>query len=380
MKTIFKYATLMLVAATSWAEPNYIEPTPLADKIRIKVQDVIEKPVMEVPLISWGGDMITILANGISTSTQKNSEVAKQGLNLDLVLENNFDKQIENYMAGKSPYLRCTIGMCLQAIDILNQDPRTKPVVIYQLTWSKGGDTLVAKNNIVNISQLKDKNIAIQAYGPHIDFLSSLLQDYNMSMNDVNIKWLPDLAGSPDSPPEALFQNDIDAAFMILPDASRLTNGLIRGTGKRGSVKGAQLIISTYYASKVIADVYVVRSDYFQKNRAEVEKFVQALMLAEKQLITLVEDRKNQKTRDLLSVSADILLGDATATGDMDDLYHDAEIVGREGNIQFLSDKAYEFNLASLSKRKQKALIEMGLINREQDILSADIDYSELDY
>ncbi len=376
-------ATLISFSAIStktFADPEYIEPIPLANKITVDVGNVQDNEVTQVPLISWGGDMITIMANGIASETQPGSEIDKQGLKMNLVLENNFDKQIEDYMTGKSPYLRCTIGMCLQAVDILNKDPRTRPIVIYQLTWSKGGDTLVAKNKIVSVRQLKGKNVAIQAYGPHVDFMSNLLQTSGMSMDDINIRWMADLAGTENSPPDALFQDDIDAAFMILPDAIRLTNGLIRGTGRRGSVKGAQMIVSTFFASKVIADVYVVRSDYFQSNRDDVENFVQALMLGEKRVHELLRDRMNRQTRDLLSVSADILLGDATATGDMNELFNDAEVVGKEGNISFLADQSYRYSLASLSTKKQSALKEMGLIFSEYDIEAADINYNALDY
>src|ERR671918_714742 len=54
------------------------------------------------------------------------------------------------------------------------RDPRTRPVVIYQLTWSSGGDALVVKSGVRFAKELKGKTVAVQAYGPHVDYLSKI--------------------------------------------------------------------------------------------------------------------------------------------------------------------------------------------------------------
>ncbi len=221
-----KLITIAMAVLAGSAQAEQIDaPEPLASAIKTPVSNVVNSPVLRVPMITWGGDMVTLLANGLSTRTQPDSPMAKAGLDLELVLQDNFDKQLEEYLSGKSPFLRCTIGMCNQALDLINKDERTKPVVIYQLTWSRGGDTLVAKNNIMQVKDLKGKTVALQAYGPHVDFMTTLLQKSGMSMDDINIRWMPDLTLSPDSPPAVLNQADIDAAFMIISDAYSLTSG-----------------------------------------------------------------------------------------------------------------------------------------------------------
>ena len=60
----------------------------------------------------------------------------------------------------------------------------------------------------------------------------------------------------------------------ISPDALKLTSNGTVGTGAEGSVKGARMLLSTKTASRIIADVYAVRKDYFDTHRAEVQKFV----------------------------------------------------------------------------------------------------------
>ncbi|MGR6871327.1 ABC transporter substrate-binding protein [Pseudomonas sp. HK3] len=356
--------------------PEFIQPQPLADRIDTTVGPVKETTPMRIPMITWGGDMVSILANGMSTRTQPGSPMAKAGLDYEFVLQDNFDKQLQDYLSGASPYLRCTIGMCNQALDLITQDPRTKPVVIYQLTWSMGGDTLVAKNNIMRVDQLKGKTIAIQAYGPHVDFMTTLLTQAGLKMSDVNLKWMADLTLSPNSPAEALKLDDIDASFMIISDAYGLTSGRRVGTGKNGSIGGARMIISTMYARRIIADVYVVRSDYFEKNKAEVKAFVQTLMSASKTLQNLMTDLSSAKKAELQEVSADILLGDKTAQLDIENLYYDAQFVDKQGNIDFFNNPVFPYRLDMLNEQVQDAFNAIGLIKTKSKMKSAQWDYN----
>jgi len=72
--------------------------------------------------------------------------------------------------------------------------------VIYQLSWSAGGDALVVSSKIKKPSDLKGKTIAVQAYGPHVDYLAKVLTDAGLSVKDVKIKWTKDLTGTKQTP------------------------------------------------------------------------------------------------------------------------------------------------------------------------------------
>ena len=52
-------------------------------------------------------------------------------------------------------HLRGTLGMLGQVAEVTERDPRTSMVLIYQLTWSAGGDALVVKGNINQPSDLR---------------------------------------------------------------------------------------------------------------------------------------------------------------------------------------------------------------------------------
>ena len=372
------FSLLATYSLSSIAAPGYIDPEPMAQQIKTSVGEVDSSSPTQVPIITWGGELVSIFANGNSLTTQENSLMAQAGLNIKLVKQDVFQEQVKDYMSGRSPYLRCTIGMCNQALDIINADPRTRPVIIHQLTWSRGGDTLVAKGKAMQVKDLKGKTIAVQAYGPHVDFMTTVLEQAGLSTSDVTLKWLPELTLHPDSPPQALTEPDIDAAFMIIPDAFPITSGRRVGTGEKDSIAGARMIISTMYARRVIADVYVVRSDYLEQYPQEVKKFVSALTRAGQQVPKLMKDLSSDEKMQLVSAAGDILLGDKEAIPDIEEMFYDAQFVTVEDNINFLQNADYPHNADVLNKRVQQSFNELGLISTQADIQKAQWNYSEL--
>ena len=280
-------ASMFLLGA---AAPQYVQAPSLNKVVNTPIGNV-SGGTINVPLITWGGDIATVFANGNSRTTVKGSIFNQKGLSVKLFREDDFKKQVEMYLRGDTPYLRGTMGMINLAAEVLSADPRTRPVVVYKLTDSNGGDAMVVKSGIKTAKDLKGKTIVVQAYGPHVDYLAKILADAGLSIRDVNIKWTKDITGSDNSPAAAL-RNDSSAhaAMVIIPDALALTSNGTVGTGAEDSVKGARILLSTRTANRVIADVYVVRADYFQSNRAEVEKFVHGLLLAEEALKELVKN------------------------------------------------------------------------------------------
>jgi ABC-type nitrate/sulfonate/bicarbonate transport system substrate-binding protein len=371
---------LAVAAPVALSAPRYVESPPLTASLGKTPIAAVHPGPVQVPLITWGGDIATIRANGDQAATAANSAFAKEGLDLRLVREDVFSRQIDAYMSGRSPYLRGTLGMINMAGDLLNADPRTKPVIIYQMTWSSGGDALVVKSGIGSAKDLKGKTIALQAYGPHVDYLTKVLADAGLSTRDVKLRWLPDLTGSPNTPMAALQQADVDAAFVIDPDAQVLTSGGAVGTGAEDSVRGAHILLSTKTANRIIADVYAVRSDYLASNRKQVEGFVHGLMVGEEQLRGLVHSKAAQAApyRKTMTASAQLLLDSAQAVADAEGLYGDAEFVGYAGNVDFFANAKFPRSLAQLNSEIQASFVPTGLVAGNARLAAAGWDYSAL--
>ncbi len=379
---IFVLASLLLTVKSQAAE--YIELRPLSEIINTSTRSCNINGKINVPVIAWGGDITTSYANGNTKRTANGSLLAKTNLDIDLYRQDDFSKQVEDYVSCKTPFLRGTMGMITAASEVTNRDQRTEMVVIYQMTWSAGGDALVVKGNINRPSDLRGKTIAVQAYGPHMDYLTTILRDAGLSINDVKIKWVQDLIEVNDnstSPATALRDdNSIDAAFVIIPDALALTSGGAVGTGGEDSVRGAKILLSTKTANRVISDVYAVRRDFFDNNRNTVQAFVNALMQADEQVKSLFKDRQNRRSeyQTMIEGAARLLLDSKDAVEDTAAMYSDAEFVGFSGNVQFFTDSAYPRGFHLLSKEIQNAFIQLGLIKNTASLTDAKWAYNNL--
>lgn len=351
---------------------------PLSDVVSsTKVGSVSTSGTVQVPIITWGGDMATLVANGNAFKTASGSPFGKNGLSLKLVREDVFVEQLQAYISGKSPYLRGTVGMIQQAADVLCKDDRTCPKVVYQMTWSAGGDALVAGPSIRNVKDLRGKKIAVQAYGPHVDYLTKILSDGGLSPKDVDIVWMQDLTGTAKSPAEALLNGKADAAMVIIPDALALTSNGNVGTGSEGSLKGARIMLSTKTANKIIADVYAVRSDYLNSSADKVEGFVNGLMQGAEQLSKTLATN-NSERRSTLKFAAQALLDSPQATADAEALYADAQFVGYAGNVEFFTNGSFPRRYSVLSQEAVSAFKPLGLVSGRNIVSAASMNYAAL--
>ncbi len=339
----------------------------------VKVGQVKEAQQLQVPFIVWGGDVATFHANG-GLKTTSDSIYGKQGLSLNLVPGDDFIQQVRDYMSGKSPFLRGTFRMMGMASEVIGSDPRTKGVVLFQLTWS-AGDHAVAREQIKTIKDLKGAKVCLQRGGPHEGLLDDLLKDAGLTWDDVNVVWAKDLTGS-DQSPAAMFRKDksIDVCFVISPDMLGLTSGLQSvGTGLEGTVKGARVLASTAERSRSIADVYVVRKDFYDAHRDWCEKFTTGYLKACEDVVDmkkLYESNGSKSFENLLKMAQNIYGKDVlpTIADDAYGLILDCAYVGYPGNLKFFRDannpsgfEAFQKSALDLAQTRGYAKVRAGL-------------------
>ncbi len=385
MKIRVPLLLLMVVAlvgagASRAAEIRTIAGKPLVDAVKTKVGSVRTAGAVRVPMITWGGDVATIHA-------RDQNHFRDQGLDVELFVENNFPKQVAGALEGKTPYVRGTMGMINAAAEVFAREG-VELTVIYQLTWSTGGDAIVVRPGIKTPKGLKGKTVALQLYGPHMDYLGNILNSAKVPFGSVTYKWFEELTlptydtgGKVVDPVNAFLEDKrIDAAMAIIPDALNLTSGGDGGTGSAGSVKGARILLSTKTASRVIADVYAVRGDYLKSNRADVERFVRALMTAEEDFSKLLAEKSSRRAQfqQVLTTAADELLGSPQATPDVEALLGDCEFVGHGGNVAFFTGQGTTRTLSRLTSEIQTAFGQMGLMHGKPKLANAGWDYNAL--
>lgn len=352
----------------------------------VTVEDVVETGSIQVPFITWGGDVATFYANGGGLNTTKDSIFGKSGLDLKLVPGDNFIQQVRDYQSGKSPYLRGTFRMVSMASELLNSDPRTKPVMIYQLTWS-AGDHIVSTADIKSLNDLKGKRIALQQGGPHLGLLADSLEAVGMTFDDITPVWCKDLTASDDSPAEKLRSGEADAVCVITPDMIGLCSGLESvGSGAEGTVKGAHVVNSTASMSRSIADVYIVRSDYFMKYKdSKVKNFVIGLMKGTEELTDARKKYDNGKGQSpeyisMLENAQNIFTEEVVPTIEEDahGLVLDASFVRIPGNEIFFNDPN---NLVGFEAKQKSGLdlsVTLGYATERLGFTKAGWDYADL--
>jgi ABC-type nitrate/sulfonate/bicarbonate transport system substrate-binding protein/outer membrane protein OmpA-like peptidoglycan-associated protein len=362
------------------AEIEYLKAKPLWEVLN----DVSLKPIkpgpLKIPTITWPGDVSTIY-------TDQEGLFKQEGLDVKLFCENDFAKQVRGVIEGDTPFLRGTMGMINSAAETFAKSG-SGLVVVYQLTWSNGGDVLVVRPGIKSITDLKAKNIALQLYGPHMDYLTTVLAKAGLKPTDVKMRWLKELSiPSYDThgrivDPRSAFEasSELDGCMVISPDASALTSGGQVGTGAEGSVKGARILFSSKSANRIIADVYAVRSDYFKANKDKIEKFVHALMLGQERFSGLLSNKSSNQSKysQLLSRSADLLFGSPKAVPDVEGSLGDCQWVGYPGNVSFFTGKGTIRSFSTLKDEIQSDFTKLGIMKGKAPLEQAGWNYEKL--
>lgn len=138
------------------------------------------------------------------------------------------------------------------------------PKVVFQSDWSRGGDAIVVRRGITSVADLRGKQIAVAEMSPSHSFLIWLLEAGGMSSSDVRIKAVP----SPVEAAEAFKSNSVDAAVVWSPFDEECVK----------KVPGARVLQSTRNASNIIADVFIAKGEWLEKNRTRVQQLYEGWM------------------------------------------------------------------------------------------------------
>ena len=347
----------------------------------VTIREVTSISPLVVPYITWGGESALFHANG-GLTTQAGTIMEKQGLNLKLVPGDNFQQQVRDYLSGKSPILRGTFRMIAQASEVVGRDPRTKPVVFGQLTWS-AGDHFVGRANIRKISDLSGKKIAIQKGGPHVGMLYDMLKTARLSKANVQIVWVDELTGA--NGPAERFRNDdsIAGCFVITPDMIGLTGGPENtGTGAEGTVKGAHVVVSTATLSRSIADVYACRKDFYDTYKPLIERFFAGYLKGAEDVVALkkvYEKSGSTQYNKLLTMMQNIYGKDVLPTLEEDahGLIADCTFVGQPGNIAFFNDPTNTISgFEGFNKAGLDMAVNWGFAKQRYALLPSDLNFN----
>lgn len=363
---------------------EYLPGDPMTEKVSVQQAPVKSTSPLELHILTWGGDIPAIFANGGRT-TKSGSIFAKEGLNVRIVRQDNLLLAVESVIRGDTPYLRATVGMAECALEALEQAGITvRP--FFKISDSTGGDTVVERREEIHtIKDLAGHTIGMQWCGPHVEFVGKLLQDAGVNLNDVEIRWLRELTLPPydtkgtivDPKSAILADTTLDAVAVISPDMVALTSG----TAESGeSLANGSKLADTKFADTLIADLYFVRDDFYQQHPEQVEVLAHALLLATEQFTELYNNRQTRQAEweQLLTMSADILLDNSAATASVEGLIQDMRLAGHTGNVRFFTGLNTNRTIETLHSEAQDTLIAFGLRSKKLPLEKIQWDYNAL--
>lgn len=359
----------------------------------VPVKEVRARADLVMPYITWGGDVALFVANG-GTATKPGSVYHGLGVRLALKNGDDFLGQVRDYLSGESPFLRAEFNMIGAASEVLNADPRTKPVAVVQETWSAGGDCFVARPPVRSLNDLKrgpgqpKVRVALQRCGPHMGFLDAILKVARLTFADVEVVWCKDLTGEPakgDHPAAAFRAGRADACFVISPDMIGLTSGPeATGSGKEGTVAGARVVLSTSTLNRGVADLIWVRKDFYDAHPELVRNVAAGYIKGTYDLMAWqkVFDAKKPAPKYLDALRLAQKIYGATVIPNIEiegaGLVHDAEFAGIPGNVAFFRDRANQNNFERKQAETLTIANALGFASKRVGFLPAPWDWKDI--
>ncbi|MEW6711271.1 MAG: phosphate ABC transporter substrate-binding/OmpA family protein [Candidatus Riflebacteria bacterium] len=217
-----------------------------------------KEKIVVFPINVWAGWLPIIAANHGFAPNEESVFFKKYGFKVNLQLIDDPVAARDAYASGNSHVLWGTLDMIALFAPGLMADSRTAPRVFQQVDWSSGGDGIVCRTKIRSVSDLKGKTIVYAQNSPSQYFISNLLINAGIGLNEVTHKYTSTAFEA-----AAAFVSDpaIDACVSWAPDIYTIPE----------KVAGTRILTTTAEANKLIADVWAVRAD-FARDKPEIVK------------------------------------------------------------------------------------------------------------
>ncbi len=217
--------------------------------------------VIKIGVVTWGGYAGGQYFNEGFEASEASRFYKDYGLKVEFKVLDDFEASRNAFKADEVNLLWVTIDAFPTEVNGLSD---FDPVVVWQADWSRGGDAIVARRGITKVSDLKGKKIAVAELTPSHSFLLWMLDAGGLSVDDVQI--VPQ-ASAIDAA-EVFKAQRVDAAVVWSPDDILSLK----------AVPGSRVLESTRSAAYIIADVFMAKRGWVNKNKETVNKLYEGWM------------------------------------------------------------------------------------------------------
>jgi len=288
MKTkLTPFAKLMIVAVIVGGIVLAIYKTPLKKYIipsgdaTTDVVDTDGEKVIKIGVVTWGGYVGGQYFNNGFKPNKESRFYKDYGFMVDFKVLDDFNASRAAWKAGEVDLLWTTIDAFTTEVNGLQE---FQPQVVFQSDWSRGGDAVVVRRGIENVLDLKGKKVAFAEMTPSHTFLLWMLDAGQVRFDEIEAVKVASAIDAAD-----LFKKgQVDAAVVWSPDDADCV----------AKVTGSKVLQSTKEASNIIADVFIVKKDFLDKNKETLAKLVEGWMKGAAEINTNA-DAKNKAAKIL---------------------------------------------------------------------------------
>lgn len=221
----------------------------------------VPNDVINIGVVTWGGYAGGQYFNE-GFKANKNSRFYKDyGFGVDF-------KVLDDFVASREAWRRGDVDLIWATIDAFPTEAAEhsdlEPQVVFQADWSRGGDAIVVRRGISNVTDLKGKKIAVAELTPSHSFLLWLLEAGGMTEKDVELVRFSNAIDAA----ESFKTGQVDAAVVWSPDDEACLD----------AVSGSRVLESTKSASNIIADVFFAKKSWVEANQVKLQQLYEGWM------------------------------------------------------------------------------------------------------
>jgi NitT/TauT family transport system substrate-binding protein len=319
----------------------------------------LEDNTVRFALNVWAGWAPIIYANNGAQAGKVWKTPDGEEFKVQLVLIDNPTQMLDNYVAGEVHIGWATVDMLPLFMERLVDDEgapldsRVMPRIYQQVDWSNGGDGIVVRDSIKQVSDLRGKTIALAQNSPSHYFALNMLVAGGVQPHEVNFKFTGDAFQA-----AALYASDqsISACVSWAPDIYKLADS-----------RGNKMLVDTATANRMIADVWFARADFAKDHPGIIEGITRGIFDA---MTDLGEQSNKQKGAQLMS---DVYNIPATETIEM---FADAYSTQWGDNYQFFVNSNYLANFERVWNNAYHLYGHIRVLKKPRVNFSKVVDYS----
>lgn len=233
-------------------------------------------------------------------------------------------------------------------------DSRVMPRIFQQIDWSNGGDGIVVRKDIMNVADLRGREIVLAENSPSQYFLLNMLVAGGLQPRQVKFKYVGTAFQA-----AAAFDNEpgIAACVSWAPDIYTLSEQSDRN----------RMLVTTKTANKLIADVWFARADFAKDHPDIIEALVRGIFDAMEEMKS---EEGKKKCAPLMASFYNIKPQEATA------MLPDAHNTNWAENYQFFLNQNNPTNFERIWSQAYYLYRKMGSIEHQPVPFDQVMDFS----